>query len=58
MGPVLDAPMCADGAAQDLGIVADLAGVVADLLARGPQAGAGILDVGVGSGYVFMPSSA
>lgn len=38
--------MRADGAAQELGAVADLAGVVADLLARGPQAGAGVLDGG------------
>ena len=46
MGAVLDAPMRADGAAQDLGAVAGLTGVVADLLARGPQAGAGVVDVG------------
>src|ERR1700712_4685438 len=46
MGPVLYAPVCTDGAAQDLGPVTGLARVVADLLARGPQAGAGVLDVG------------
>ncbi len=46
MGPVLDAPVRADGAAQDLGAVTGLARVVADLLAGGPQAGAGILDDG------------
>ncbi len=46
MGPVLYAPVRADGAAKDLGPVTGLAGVVADLLARGPQAGAGVLDVG------------
>jgi len=34
------------GAAQDLGVMTGLAGVVADLLARGPQAGASVLDVG------------
>ena len=55
MGTVLYAPVRADGAAEDLGTVTGLAGVVADLLARGPQAGAGVLD---GSAIELRPSCA
>src|SRR3954468_23484642 len=43
MVPSLNAPVRTDGAGEGLGIEADLAGVIADLLARRPQAGAGIL---------------
>src|SRR6195952_648771 len=46
MVPVLYAPVRTDGAAQDLGAVTGLTRIVSDLLARGPQAGAGVLDVG------------
>jgi hypothetical protein len=40
---VLDTPMAPDGMCENRGTEADLAGIVGDLLPRGPQAGAGVL---------------
>src|SRR4051812_42221985 len=45
MGAVLNAPVSADGTGEELGVVTGLAGVVADLLTGGPQAGAGVLRI-------------
>src|SRR3954462_4474680 len=41
----LNAPVSADGTGEELGVVTGLAGVVADLLTGGPQAGAGVLRI-------------
>src|SRR4051794_3412255 len=43
MVPVLNTPVRADGAGEGLGVETDLTGVTADLLARRPQAGPGVL---------------
>jgi hypothetical protein len=40
---IFNSPVRANGAGEGLGIEADLAGVIADLLARRPQAGPGVL---------------
>jgi hypothetical protein len=40
---IFNTPVRADGAGEGLGVETDLAGVAADLLARRPQAGAGVL---------------
>src|SRR4051812_39232267 len=44
-GALSIAPVSADGPGEELGVVTGLAGVVADLLTGGPQAGAGVLRI-------------
>jgi len=46
MGTVLNAPVRADGTANDVGPVTGLVWESVDLLAQGPQAVAGVFDVG------------